>query len=541
MQRYFIQGEAAAFLLFFIGCFLLRWFFAAERASSWDEVDFALALERYDILQMQPHFPGYPLFILAGMLLRIVIGHPVLSLSLVSAIFGSLSILLIFALMKTIARQWRPEQASRWAWAGAIVYAVHPAVTLSHLQPMSEALGVFMLLLYLWTVSLVLGQSGRHPYPIALAAAAIYALMLGVRLSYFPFAFVMLLPLWKMLSVRTGSLRKLFMQWLSVIAVGAAVVALWLFPTANTEGGIQAYWQLGKQFTAGHFTQWGGTVWDAPSGTFAMNILKWLGAQWLGVGVTGSYMGDSSTAAILLSAVMLASLASLEVYIALTRTKRTLRTHSGVELDARRKPSLEVILFVALGAVPYFFWNLIGQNMEKWRHLLPLYPFLFMLIAALLVRSWRRGLLWLRMMVFVYAFALTAQMFLLLHDFSQPQPVHKMSNAVSNYYFRGNILVYTWEEKRILDYYNSQAETIRLQSYDVFLASLREQADAYDTIMITNSVVNGFIRRNEGEPLLPYLKELNRWRGSRLIDPVYYDLVLYEVDKDKIKAFGYND
>ncbi len=40
--------------------------YASPFAATWDEVDFALALDRYDLLAMQPHFPGYPYFILAG-------------------------------------------------------------------------------------------------------------------------------------------------------------------------------------------------------------------------------------------------------------------------------------------------------------------------------------------------------------------------------------------------------------------------------------------------------------------------------------------
>ena len=36
-------------------------------AASWDEVDFVLALDRFDLLAMQPHFPGYPYFVLGAM------------------------------------------------------------------------------------------------------------------------------------------------------------------------------------------------------------------------------------------------------------------------------------------------------------------------------------------------------------------------------------------------------------------------------------------------------------------------------------------
>ena len=39
-------------------------------AATWDQVDYSLALERFDIMAMQPHFPGYPYFILGGLFIH---------------------------------------------------------------------------------------------------------------------------------------------------------------------------------------------------------------------------------------------------------------------------------------------------------------------------------------------------------------------------------------------------------------------------------------------------------------------------------------
>ena len=51
-------------------------------ASTWDQVDFALALDRYDLMAMQPHFPGYPSFILGGYFIHQFVDNKVSSLTI---------------------------------------------------------------------------------------------------------------------------------------------------------------------------------------------------------------------------------------------------------------------------------------------------------------------------------------------------------------------------------------------------------------------------------------------------------------------------
>ncbi len=41
-----------------------RWPYRARLLPTWDAVQFGLALERYDVVQHQPHPPGYILYVL---------------------------------------------------------------------------------------------------------------------------------------------------------------------------------------------------------------------------------------------------------------------------------------------------------------------------------------------------------------------------------------------------------------------------------------------------------------------------------------------
>ncbi|TXK86803.1 nucleoporin-interacting protein, partial [Parageobacillus sp. SY1] len=47
-------------LVILLCLFFVEIYYASPYAATWDQVDFALALDRYDLLAMQPHFPGYP-------------------------------------------------------------------------------------------------------------------------------------------------------------------------------------------------------------------------------------------------------------------------------------------------------------------------------------------------------------------------------------------------------------------------------------------------------------------------------------------------
>lgn len=69
-------------LMFIIWMFLSQVTNLNSFASTYDQVDFALALERYDLLAMQPHFPGYPYFILGGYLVHLWVQDKAASLTL---------------------------------------------------------------------------------------------------------------------------------------------------------------------------------------------------------------------------------------------------------------------------------------------------------------------------------------------------------------------------------------------------------------------------------------------------------------------------
>lgn len=547
----FFKEEKTWLLFFFCFSLLIRLYVASPVAYSWDEVDFALAVERYDMLQMQPHFPGYPIFIVLAKLLDGWLKQPVLSLSSISAVSGSFSILVFYGLAKNLAASSRRTVQSTlagrffagrgraWAWIATLLYAVHPAVFLSHLQPMSEALGGFLVLCMLYAVSFLIGseggRNGRKPRRIlfvGIGACMLYGLTLGVRLSYFPLGAVLLIPMWKWTIRQNMHRARLAGGLLLMMMSGAAAIFFWLIPAAATEGGLFAYWQLGKSFTEGHFAQWGGTVWS--SGSFWPALGDWIARQWLFTGLTGNdgrtYSSWGFSMLLLFGIILTMAIAALQA-----GRNGTAAAHFGPIRFSRER-----LFFFVLWIIPYTGWVLFGQNVDKWRHLLPLYPLPAMLLSFLIITAGdgissvkARKFLIISFTV-LYLFALGAQSTILLRDYRQPQPVALLARFITQNGLSNKAIVYTWEEQRYLGYYNPDIRTVRLQTYSVFLRSLQDQAPLYDHIYLTNAVVDGFSAMGQGLDLLPFLSEAGRWRGHSLIDAKYSELVLYRLDRQFI-------
>lgn len=86
---------------------------------NWDSVHYVLALDRYDILAHQPHPPGSYYYILLAGVARLFTGDPHRALLAISALSGSLYVLLLFALVRSLG-------GGRSAWLGAVLGATAP-------------------------------------------------------------------------------------------------------------------------------------------------------------------------------------------------------------------------------------------------------------------------------------------------------------------------------------------------------------------------------------------------------------------------------
>jgi hypothetical protein len=499
-------------LALFVTSFAVRVRFAGTYAESWDAVDFALALERFDIFQMQPHFPGYPLYILSAHLFLPWAGDPVQALTWLSACFGSLSLFPFYAL----ANRLLSEPAA--VWVSVLLFWSNPLVGLTHVQPMSEALGLFVVLLLLASVARSLHREGERLWLSAVIGVILFALLLGIRLSYFPVGCVLLHPLIRLFRQRR-SLSGFVIQAIALGVLFVAAVAVWLLPAAATEGGLVPYLQLGQAFTVGHFTDWGGTSFSTDL-SWGQRMYILLAERLLANGLLGASdmltappLPSPFTCLLLLAFVCLAAAGAAQAWQRSDCTNR---------------------LFVLLAVVPYAVWVFFGQNSEKARHILPILPWLFLLAGCGWAAVWRRltrrtGKAMFTASSLLILAALFIRLWTVYQQHLQPPPTLQLVHLVQARYSAENTYLYTWEEERLFDYYAPDFGTERVRSFPYFLQSLQLRADTVSHVLVTNAVLDGFTTR-----LHPYALEVARFTADPFLYPTYHTVILYELPRPVI-------
>jgi len=73
---------------------------------TWDNIQFTLALEHYDVVLHQPHPPGYFLFVMLGRLLRPLFADPYQALVVVAIVAGSLAVVLTYYAGAVMFNRW---------------------------------------------------------------------------------------------------------------------------------------------------------------------------------------------------------------------------------------------------------------------------------------------------------------------------------------------------------------------------------------------------------------------------------------------------
>ena len=197
--------------------------FQSRVLPTWDAVQFALALGRYDIAAHQPHPPGYILYVAAAHVVNLVAGDGIRSLVWLSIAASGASVFLVYRLAWTL-----------YGRAAALVAAVGLATSPLFwfygevgLPYALEAALATLVALLAWTARS--GQAGA----VCRSASAL-GLAAGVRQSLLP----LLLPLW-VWTVWSATRRVRLL--LAGGAVMAVTSALWLLPMLGLAGGLEPY------------------------------------------------------------------------------------------------------------------------------------------------------------------------------------------------------------------------------------------------------------------------------------------------------------
>ncbi|UPT60231.1 nucleoporin-interacting protein [Geobacillus thermoleovorans] len=448
-------------------------YWASPYAATWDEVDFALALRRYDVLAMQPHFPGYPYLILGGMAVHALVANPAKALSI-------LNVLVLFSaafpIVLLLARH-MPRPAALWA---ALSVLSSSYVLLASARPMSDGAALGVLWWYIWAVE---WARRRMAWTAQLLPMALFSILMGVRLSYIPFASALLL-LWH---EDWKTHRRLGRVAASLLAA-AAFQFVWVAAVAATEGGLWPFFKLGFAFVVGHFSDWGGTAAASPL-PFWERVCRFVLDNFLWTGMA-------------------------------SRNAWLLAAYAVVGAIAWRTGPFRLPRPLVVSALLYALWALFGQNIDKPRHLLPLVHIALVFVWGRVLaapRSWKHVLA-----AAVVLLQSTIGIGQLCEQAKTPPAVYQLADDLRDK--RQPFVVYTWEETRVLDYLNVPFPHKDVLHFSFFLQDKENYRHA--AIYMTNHVVQGF--EAQGIDVSRHVRKVKTYRSSLLADPVYGTITLYE-------------
>jgi hypothetical protein len=228
---------------------LSRLLVAPALLYDWDAANYALAVERFDIYEHQPHAPGMPLFVLLLRILSVLPVGAVWPFLIVNSVFGVGTLLLMGAML-------RPKVGPRWAWLVAAAYALCPIFW--HHAAASTAYvteGFASTLVAASALALAERRLGFVAAGLLFATAA--ALRPNVLLTLSPLA------LWGVVSARAS--RRELVRYAAAAALGVALFAL---PTVLGTG-----WERYQQASGALFG------WTLSTGSVLSGDLSHLGAR----------------------------------------------------------------------------------------------------------------------------------------------------------------------------------------------------------------------------------------------------------------------
>ncbi|GGD03179.1 nucleoporin-interacting protein [Pontibacillus salipaludis] len=448
--------------------------YSSAFARSWDAVDFALGVQSFNLLDMQPHFPGYPYFILGGMLMDNFVNDPALALSVWNSVLSLSSIIPMWLIYK------RYLPMSRAIMAVALSQSI-PFLNIIIASPMSEGMAYTVMWWYIWSLVLAL-EKGKYSFD--LLSLLLFSILMGVRLSYLPLSIGILIIWYKRWKEKGGT------HVLEQAGVAIIFQLFWVYPLVLSVGGIGSFEYIATEFVKGHFTGWGGSIATEEDPFFIRAItFLWGNILWVGLSL--------KTVIILL---LYSTLVFYNVYRPLN-----LSYHK---------------LWWSL-LMAYTVWAFFAQNVDKPRHILPV---VVILIAVFLMRSLQsrsRGVLWISTILLIVQTILSIQ-------YVEKQATELPATyQLAQYIERQSepLKIYTWEEERVLQYVGVSKAFEKVQTYALFEQNARSQRAKGKTVYVTERVVRGFSQQGVDTSSFTPVKQFD---SDNIFDPIYSDITLFK-------------
>ncbi len=413
-----------------------------------DSLRFALSMVDYDVAKFQPHFPAYPVFCFVAKSIYVGTGSYALTFSFI----GGVSTFFIIYFLCKLARL---EYSSPAGLFTIVLLLVNPLLWLMSNRYMPDVMGVACLTASLYLICANRDDPRRVGWGFFLAG-----ILGGIRLSYLP----MLIPA-LLISLRRRSLQR--------IAATLAGIVVWLLPLILLTG-WETLVQAAQTQSQGHFLDFGGTMASEPNlWARAGRLLESVWADGFGLYWNGRNLATAGTT-IALAGILAANWSEI---------RKVKRSDFG---------SVCVV-----GCIVYLIWIFCFQNVvHKSRHVLPLIPFLVLIVAFACARIIERRNRILKgvLIVFVLCYGYVA-----LHLVVQ----HKIPTAIAQIHHylatkQGDNLRVA--SVPLISYYLAsqglQAVYIPLRNRDDLVALHKESDDSSDLVVI-GSQLEGRIPKAE--------------------------------------------
>jgi hypothetical protein len=150
----FLAGEHSLLggAVLFAGTFGLYMASRSHSLDDWDSINFARAIEKFDVALQQPHPPGYPAYVFLSRLVNLITNDPLISLTTLSAISGAVCVVAFYALACDLGIGW-----------AALPLATMPLFWLNSEMALTDVPGLAFAVVSVWLLNraLLAGSDSR--------------------------------------------------------------------------------------------------------------------------------------------------------------------------------------------------------------------------------------------------------------------------------------------------------------------------------------------------------------------------------------------
>ena len=324
-------------LILFAICVLSRAITSIYYIEDIDSLRFALGIQDYSIINLQPHFPGYPIFIFFAKIVFFFSN----SLGITFSVMGGISIFIIIHFTCKLARIELKSPAG--LFCSAIIF-FNPLLWIMSNRYMPDTFGAAIMVAALYF--LILHNNFNHKLMVGTFLIGILA---GTRLSYLP---ALIVPV--AFAIYKSKTRK---NLLYSFVLGNII---WLLPLVWVTGWNDLIIAASKQ-TIGHFTDFGGTL--ITENNWSLRLKNFSSSIW--ADGFGGYLAGRHWLTIILS--------TLFAFILMLSVNTIIKDFQSNDVTK--------LLFYSL--IVYSIWILFFQNViYKSRHVIPIIIVLLYFLAV---------------------------------------------------------------------------------------------------------------------------------------------------------------